>query len=128
MVETFLILIGLQLLGEWLSLWLALPIPGPVLGMLLLFIGLCVRRGVPPALQHGVPAFLQHLSLLFVPAGAGILLYAHLLNASAAAHLLNGQTLWQLVLALAVGTTVTLLASALLLAGLMRLRGEARHD
>ncbi len=119
MVETFLILIGLQLLGEWLSLWLALPIPGPVLGMLLLFIGLCVRRGVPPALQHGVPAFLQHLSLLFVPAGAGILLYA---------HLLNGQTLWQLVLALAVGTTVTLLASALLLAGLMRLRGEARHD
>ena len=31
MVETFLILIGLQLLGEWLSLWLALPIPGPVL-------------------------------------------------------------------------------------------------
>ena len=41
MVETFLILIGLQLLGEWLSLWLALPIPGPVLGMLLLFIGLC---------------------------------------------------------------------------------------
>ena len=117
MVETFLILIGLQLLGEWLSLWLALPIPGPVLGMLLLFIGLCVRRGVPPALQHGVPAFLQHLSLLFVPAGAGILLYA---------HLLNGQTLWQL--ALAVGTMVTLLVSAVLLAGLMRLRGGARHD
>ena len=67
MVETFLVLIGLQLLGEWLARWLHIPVPGPVLGMLLLFVGLCLRRGVPTALQHGVPAFLQHLSLLFVP-------------------------------------------------------------
>ena len=119
MVETFLVLIGLQLLGEWLARWLHIPVPGPVLGMLLLFVGLCLRRGVPTALQHGVPAFLQHLSLLFVPAGAGVLLYA---------HLLNGQAVWQLALALAVGTTVTLLVSALLLAGLMRWRGEHGHD
>ena len=39
-----------------------------------------------------------------------------------------GQTVWQLALALAVGTTVTLLVSALLLAGLMRWRGEHGHD
>lgn len=119
MVETFLVLIGLQLLGEWLARWLHIPVPGPVLGMLLLFVGLCLRRGVPAALQHGVPAFLQHLSLLFVPAGAGVLLYA---------DLLTGQTVWQLVLALAVGTTATLLVSALLLSGLMRLHEGRGHD
>ena len=86
--------------------------------MLLLFVGLCLRRGVPTALQRRA-GVLQHLSLLFVPAGAGVLLYA---------HLLNGQTVWQLAPALAVGTTVTLLVSALLLAGLMRWRGEHSHD
>ena len=112
-------LLVFQLAGEVIARALNLPVPGPVLGMLLLFVGLCLRRGVPTALQHGVPAFLQHLSLLFVPAGAGVLLYA---------HLLNGQTVWQLALALAVGTTVTLLVSALLLAGLMRWRGEHGHD
>jgi holin-like protein len=34
-----------QLVGEVLVRWLALPVPGPVIGMLLLFLILLLRRG-----------------------------------------------------------------------------------
>lgn len=69
----------LQLAGELIARWLGLPVPGPVIGMVLLFIGLSVR-GEPPAelanLAHGL---LRHLSLLFVPAGVGVISYIGLL-------------------------------------------------
>ena len=76
MLETLLMLIGFQLAGEALGVALALPVPGAVLGMMLLFAFLMLRRGVPRALQQGVPALLQHFSLFFIPAGPGVVLYS----------------------------------------------------
>lgn len=66
-----------QLAGEVLARALAIPVPGPVLGMLMLFVALLLRGGPSHELQTTSQNLLQHLSLLFVPAGAGIILHLH---------------------------------------------------
>jgi holin-like protein len=69
------LLLFFQLLGEFASRYLKLPVPGPVLGMLLLFLALSLRGQVPASLETASSALLNHLSLLFVPAGVGIMVH-----------------------------------------------------
>lgn len=76
MINTFAVLLVFQTLGEGLAYALSLPIPGPVIGMVLLFVyllfdGEAVHRLAPTSLE-----LLKHLSLLFVPAGVGIMVHA----------------------------------------------------
>ena len=78
-VLIFTILLVCQLAGEVIARLLQLPVPGPVLGMVILFIGLVVRGHVPDDLSTVAGGLLQNLSLLFVPAGVGVMLYARLL-------------------------------------------------
>ncbi len=70
-----------QLAGESLVTATALPIPGPVCGMALMFAGLLVRGGIPEDLGRVGDALLGNLSLLFVPAGVGVMLHLGLLRA-----------------------------------------------
>lgn len=94
-----------QLAGEPLARGLELPVPGPVLGMVLLFAMLVLRGGVDGELQHTAQSLLQHLSLLFVPAGAGIMLHLHRVADE-----------WlPLTLSLLVSTFVTLAVTALVM-------------
>jgi holin-like protein len=69
-----------QLAGEITARGLDLPVPGPVLGMLFLLISLFLRDGPDKDLQSTSQNLLQHLSLLFIPAGAGVLLHLHRLE------------------------------------------------
>ncbi|NOG72608.1 CidA/LrgA family protein [Roseicella sp. DB1501] len=70
-----------QLAGEILVRALHLPVPRPVLGMALLVASLVLRgRAPPPALGAAADALLGNLGLLFVPAGAGVMLYRHALR------------------------------------------------
>lgn len=64
-----------QLAGEVTARGLGLPVPGPVLGMLLLFGWLILRDGPSEELRGTTQNLLQHLSLLFVPAGTGVMLH-----------------------------------------------------
>ncbi|ATA54520.1 MULTISPECIES: CidA/LrgA family protein [Variovorax] len=64
-----------QLAGELLVQWLSLPIPGPLIGMLLLFVGLLVRGGVPQELTDTSGHLLRNLMLLFIPAVTGVMLH-----------------------------------------------------
>ncbi len=72
-----------QLAGEVLARVLSLPVPGPVIGMALLFCTLVIRghtgRPIPQSMHHTTNVLLQHLSLLFVPAGTGIMVYLQLI-------------------------------------------------
>jgi holin-like protein len=62
-----------QLIGEIISRLTKLPIPGPVIGMVILFCGLVLRKTVPSELET-VSGFLhRNLPLLFVPAGVGVI-------------------------------------------------------
>ena len=86
MLYAFLVLILLQLVGEAMREALGLPVPGMILGLLML-LGLLVWRGRRLGEQHAVPGELDavarglhaHLGLLFVPAGAGVLAQAEVL-------------------------------------------------
>ena len=63
------VLLGCQFIGELLVRALAVPVPGPVLGMVVLLIGLMVNGRVPSALRMAGEGLLRYLTLLFVPAG-----------------------------------------------------------
>jgi holin-like protein len=69
------LLLVYQLIGEVTVRLLGLPIPGPVLGMLMLFITLLIRGYTPESLSTASGALLSHLSLLFVPAGVGMMVH-----------------------------------------------------
>lgn len=64
---------------------LAWPVPGPVLGMALLWGLLLLRPGWLPVFKGTAAGLLQHLSLLFVPAGVGIMLHLQRLGDEALA-------------------------------------------
>ncbi len=103
-------LLVFQLLGEVVARWLALPVPGPVLGMLFLFVALVLRGGPGHELQATSQTLLQHLSLLFVPAGTGIMIHLHRVADE-----------WlPLLLSLVISTAATLVVTALVMKLFMR--------
>jgi holin-like protein len=81
MLGAFTLLLVYQLVGEVLVQLTALPVPGPVVGMLLLFVSLAARGSAPQWLRDTCNGLLAHLSLLFVPAGVGVLLHFRRLGA-----------------------------------------------
>lgn len=97
-----------QLAGEVIAHGFRLSIPGPVIGMALLFLFLAMRRGPSHELQKTSQDLLQHLSLLFVPAGTGVMLHLHRL-----------QDEWlPILLSLLVSTAATLAVTALVMKAL----------
>jgi len=50
-------------------------VPGPVMGMVMLFITLMIRGRMVKAVEPASSALLGHLSLLFVPAGVGLIVH-----------------------------------------------------
>ncbi|AWK86692.1 CidA/LrgA family protein [Azospirillum thermophilum] len=83
MLGSLTILLICQLVGELAVRLTGLPVPGPVLGMVILFAGLLARGHVPHPLQDAAAGLLRHLSLLFVPAGVGVMVHAGRLEAEA---------------------------------------------
>ena len=114
-LDGLLVLLGCQLAGEVLARVLASPVPGPVLGLILLFAGLLALGRVPERLERTANAILEHLSLLFVPAGVGVVMYAGLVARE-----------WlPIAAALVGGTVVTIAVTALLMAWLLRGRRDS---
>jgi holin-like protein len=72
MLKAFIILLLFQLLGETVVGLADLPIPGPVVGMLLLWVGLLIKNGASSELSNLSHTLIKHLSLLFLPAGVGL--------------------------------------------------------
>ena len=113
----FAILLCLQLCGEVAARLLGLPIPGPVIGLLLLFSGLVLIPGLHERVAYAAQVLLAHLSLLFIPAGVGVIVHLARLDGA-----VIGVTL-TLLLSTLIGLSVT----ALTLQNLMRGR-RTRHD
>ncbi len=72
-------LLSLQTVGEVLSRGLSLPLPGPVIGMVLLLFALGIARVREPV-SRCADFLLSHLSLLFVPVAVGVMAYLPLLR------------------------------------------------
>ena len=70
-----------QSIGELVSRGFSLPLPGPVVGLVLLLVALrfaIVREPVGDCAQF----LLSHLSLLFIPVGVGVMTHLALLHRS----------------------------------------------
>lgn len=72
MLQALLTLLLCQFLGEIAANALALPLPGPVIGLVLLLVLLIARGGPDEPMRAASQRLLQYLSLLFVPAGVGV--------------------------------------------------------
>ena len=81
-LQQLLIILGFTFFGKLLQVILHLPIPGSVVGMVLLFIAL--TRGWIKESQISLVGdyLLEILSLLFIPAGVGLMLYFDLVKNS----------------------------------------------
>jgi holin-like protein len=96
-----------QLVGEISVLLLRIPVPGPVLGMVMLFLTLAFRGRSTESLDSVSSALLSHLSLLFVPAGVGIIVHFD--------RIINE---WLAIsMALILSTIITMTASAAIMMG-----------
>jgi putative effector of murein hydrolase LrgA (UPF0299 family) len=120
-----------QLLGEALARATDLPVPGPLIGMALLLLFLVLRDRAPrlaprvlaPSLVDGRlegtgKGLLAHLSLMFVPAGAGIVGRLDVLA-------VHGIALAVVVL---ISTLATLAATALTFVAVSRWLAKAKPD
>ena len=107
-------LLVFQSAGEALALATGVPVPGPVVGLALLLVALRLRDGRDTAADAplGVAAdgLARHLSLLFVPAGVGVMLHAARLVDEGAA----------LAVALVASTVLALAATGLTFQWLLR--------
>ena len=72
MLRALTILVLCQFAGEVVARGLGIPLPGPVLGLVFLLAILIARGGPGEDLRGTSTGLLRHLSLLFVPAGVGI--------------------------------------------------------
>ena len=104
------LILGCQLIGETITVTASVPIPGPVLGMAILFAGLLIKRGLSDDLASAGGGLLRHLALMFVPAGVGVMLHVPRL----------ADEWWPIALAIVPGTLVALAITALLVQWLGR--------
>ncbi len=110
------LLLAFQLIGEAAAFALALPVPGPVLGMTLLLAAVTLRRDLLARLKPTTGTLLTHLSLLFVPAGVGVMVHGARLAAEGVA----------IVVAILVSTVLALAATALTVRALLHDDEDAR--
>lgn len=75
MLYAFALLLALQLLGELVVRWSGLPLPGALVGTLMLLAGLLIAKRLPAALESTALGLLQHMMLLFIPTIAGVMLH-----------------------------------------------------
>lgn len=102
-VYHFAVLLLAQFAGELITRALGVPVPGPVVGMALLLAVMLWKPGVAAFIRPTATALLGFLSLLFVPAGVGIVNYQEVVGEDGLA----------IVLALLASTVSAVVVSAL---------------
>ena len=105
------ILLMFQFAGEMMRAITGLPVPGPVIGMVLLLVALLAKLPVPAGIHATSRKLLAYLGLLFVPAGAGVVTRLPMIGA----HWLP------IVIAVVGSTIITMVITAVVMRGLERL-------
>ncbi len=105
MVLALAALVVFQLAGEITVRLFALPVPGPVVGLVLLYVALAIHGGVPENLRATGNVLLRHLMLFLVPATTGLMMHFRRL----------GDEWLPILLAAVCGTAVTMALTAVTL-------------
>lgn len=114
MIHGLTILLVFQLTGEIIARSFGLPVPGPVIGMALLLAAMALSARVADTVRPTAQGLLSHLSLLFVPAGVGIVGHLSLLSE-------HGVALFATLL---ISTVLAIAAGALVFSALLKLTGS----
>lgn len=105
----FTLLLVFQVLGEGLAKWFRLELPGPVIGLMLLWPSL-YHPWIRVHVQAVAGFLLSNLSLLFIPVGVGVILHLDVLTT----------VWWQIALSLLISTVFGLVVTLYLLRVLIR--------
>jgi holin-like protein len=97
------VLIVLQLIGESVVQVSGLPVPGAIIGLILLYAMLVFRGDISDEMSRTSGFLLQNLGVLFVPAGVGVIAYLPMIAAQ----------WWIILLVLLVSVCVTIAITAL---------------
>lgn len=118
MLQAFALLLLCQLAGDAFARVSGLPLPGAVVGLVLLLAGLLALGRVPQGLGRCADGLLPHMMLLFMPSVAGVML-----------HFERVAREWQpFLIASVAGTVITLAVTAVTLRWLLRRFGHAVQD
>ncbi len=79
MLQGLVLLFGFQFIGEFFARWLDLPIPGNVIGMAMLLLALAGGIVKEESITEAGDLLLKYMTLFFVPAGVGVMLYFDLI-------------------------------------------------
>ena len=110
MIRSLTVLVVCQLVGEVVARGASLPIPGAVLGLLLLLVILMLRGGPDRELKATAGTLLANMTLLFVPAGVAIVTELDVLR----------QNWLPVTVALVVSTVLGMATTALVMQALSR--------
>ncbi len=80
LLRQFGFILGLTLFGELIKKVFKLPLPGSVIGMIVLFLLLYLKVVKVENLKEISSFLLDHLSFFFVPAGVGLMAYMGILR------------------------------------------------
>ena len=105
MIRGLIILLGFQGAGEIVSRLFSLPVPGPVIGLVLLLAFLIRRGKVDGPINIVASALVKNLGVLFVPAAVGVVMFLPQLKAN----------FWAISIALIVSVVATIAVSAAIL-------------
>lgn len=111
MIQAIALLLAFQLAGEAAVRALGVGLPGPVLGMAALLLAFLAVPRLYPVVAPTAQGLLGHLSLLFVPAGVGIVGHIGRLGADGGPVILA--IIVSTALAIAVGAGVFVLVARL---------------
>lgn len=114
MIYGLFVLFAFQAFGELIKIATGTMLPGGVIGLLLLFALMVIRGGVPRVVGEASTRMIGLLPLLLTPASAGLFFLAELLHGKG----------YAVVVAVLVGTVVTLTFVALTMTWLIRLFGK----
>ncbi len=116
MLYAIAVLLVCQLLGELIVQSVGLLLPGPLVGMVLLFIGLVLYGHVPEKLNHTTGKLFRHMMFFFIPIVAGVMMHAERMAAE-----------WlPFIAACIVGSAVTLIVTALTFEWMLKLNRRAK--
>lgn len=110
------IVLGVCLVGEWISAVLPFPFPASVIGMILLFLLLCTKCLEPWHIREKADFLQKNMAFFFIPAGVGIM--AHF-------DVLRGRLLPFVTVCL-ITTVVTFAATAFSVMAVMRLQSRGK--
>lgn len=103
------------MIGDWISLTFQLPLPGNIIGLILLYLALKSRLLQIEHVEHGGKLLLLVMPLFFVPALSGIMDYTDFMRQSGL----------QVLVILVISSLLTLTGSAYIVDRLARRKEEA---